>query len=172
MLEKFKLVTLLYVIPIFNFLMLFFDFLKYELTVKEFVLFVLSNAAIFNATNTGIACTMGMLETFDENDNLLKNRSLIIAFSSLTFLYANFIYKEVLLSYTINLWFSLFIVLFHVSITVILSILIINDYLKIHQFQIKLIKKHQDELSKKDKKEIIEIQGIQNIELDGENYHV
>lgn len=139
--EKIKSILLVYIVPLANFVLLIYEvIMNFELEYSFLFLF-LSGASVVNATNTGIACTMGNLKSYDDNNELIKNRNIGIVASSLLFFGSYMLlsrnnYKNPGSIYYANLFLTVIIFIF----TIMVTLMIIQAYIRVVDYQYKLFK--------------------------------
>lgn len=170
---KYKSILLVYIVPIVNLMLLLYEIIIAYDVKYSFVFLFLNSASVMNATNTGIACTMGGLKSYDENNELMKNRNISISVSSILFIGSYMLlrgdyYKNSESSY----WGNVFLMTVIVLVTIIITIMIIKDYIRVINYQSKLVKNDVEQKpTPADQKAIKEMLETEKTTVEGEEYN-
>lgn len=168
-----KSILLVYIVPIVNLILLIYEIIIAYDSRYSFIFLFLNCASVINATNTGISCTMGGLKSYDENNELMKNRNISISVSSILFIGSYMLlrgdnYKNPKSSYGGNVFLMTVIVI----ITIIITIMIIKDYIRVINYQSELVKKDVEQKpTPADQEAIKEMLETEKTTVEGEEYN-
>lgn len=173
--KNYKDIILVYIVPIANFFLLIYELIFNFVNLNSVLLIVLNITFVLNASNTGIACTMGGLKSYDENNELTKKRNISIVSSAMLFLVSYMLLKQDWDRDSINVFFAnTFLIIIVLVFTAITSCMIIKDYVKVGAYRDSLVKADSEKLiaSNEDKEDIEKMNNIEKGSMGGVEYDV